>query len=42
MAQAGETLAEGITAELPIRGEMILEAIGATNGAFTTVDDYRY
>ncbi len=39
MAQAGETLAEGITAELPIRGEMILEAIGATNGAFTTVDD---
>ena len=39
MAQAGKTLAEGITAELPIRGEMILEAIGATNGAFTTVDD---
>ena len=39
MAQAGKTLAEGITAELPIRGEMILEAIDATNGAFTTVND---
>ncbi len=39
MPQTGTTLAEGITAELPIRGEMILEAIRATNGAFTTVDD---
>ena len=34
-----KTLAEGITAELPIRGQMILEAISATNGAFTTVED---
>ena len=39
MVQTGKTLAEGITAELPIRGEMILDAMGATNGAFTTVDD---
>ena len=39
MPQTGQTLAEGITAELPIRGEMILEAIRATNGAFTTVDN---
>ena len=39
MPQTGKTLAEGITAELPIRGQMILEAIRATNGAFTTVDD---
>lgn len=39
MAQTGQTLAEGITAELPIRGQMILDAIRFTNGAFTTVDD---
>ena len=39
MPQPGTTLAEGITAELPIRGGMILEAIRFTNGAFTTVDD---
>ena len=39
MPQTGQTLAEGITAELPIRGEMILEAIRFTKGAFTTVDD---
>ena len=39
MQQVDKTLAEGITAELPIRGQMILEAIRATNGAFTTVDD---
>ena len=39
MAQTGPTLAEGITAELPIRGQMILEAIRYTNGAFTAVDD---
>ncbi|MCG9130531.1 threonine synthase [Candidatus Poribacteria bacterium] len=39
MPQANKTLAEGITAELPIRGHMILEAISATNGAFITVDD---
>ena len=39
MVQTGKTIAEGITAELPIRGEMILDAMGATNGAFTTVDD---
>ena len=38
MKQTGETLAEGITAELPIRGDMILEALRSTNGAFTTVD----
>ena len=37
MKQTGETLAEGITAELPIRGDMILEALRSTNGAFTTV-----
>ena len=39
MPQANKTLAEGITAELPIRGHMILEAISSTNGAFITVDD---
>ncbi|MDE0019628.1 MAG: threonine synthase [Candidatus Poribacteria bacterium] len=39
MAQTGKTLAEGTTAELPIRGQMILEAISSTNGAFTTVDN---
>ena len=39
MAQTGPTLAEGITAELPIRGQMILDAIHYTNGAFTAVDD---
>ncbi len=39
MRQTGQTLAEGITAELPVRGEMILEAIRWTKGAFTTVDD---
>ncbi len=39
MPQTGQTLAEGITAELPIRGEMILEAIHWTNGAFITIDD---
>ncbi len=39
MPQTDKTLAEGITAELPIRGQMILEAISTTNGAFTTVDD---
>ena len=39
MAQTGKTLAEGVTAELPIRGQLILEAIAATNGAFTTVND---
>ena len=39
MLQTDKTLAEGITAELPIRGHMILEAISATNGAFITVDD---
>ena len=38
MVQTGKTLAEGITAELPIRGEMILDAMGTTNGAFTTVN----
>ncbi|MDE0315128.1 MAG: threonine synthase [Candidatus Poribacteria bacterium] len=39
MPQTAPTLAEGITAELPIRGEMILNAIRFTNGAFTTVND---
>ncbi len=39
MQQTGQTLAEGITAELPIRSDMILEAIDKTNGAFTTVND---
>lgn len=39
MKQTGETLAEGITAELPIRGDNILEALRSTNGAFTTLDD---
>ena len=37
--QTGKTLAEGITAELPIRGDTILEALRSTDGAFTTVDD---
>ena len=35
--QRYETLAEGIAAEYPIRGEMILEARRETNGAFTVV-----
>lgn len=39
MPQNDTTLAEGITAELPIRTEMIMEAIRSTNGAFTIVDD---
>ena len=39
MVQTGKTLAEGITAELPIRGRLILEAITTTNGAFVTVND---
>ena len=39
MTQTGKTLGEGITAELPIRGDTILEALRFTNGAFTTVDD---
>ena len=39
MAQTGKTLAEGITAELPVRGQLILEAITTTNGAFITVND---
>ena len=39
MPQTAQTIAEGITAELPIRSELILHAIFRTNGAFTTVDD---
>ena len=39
MRQTNPTLAEGITAELPVRGQMILDAIQYTNGAFTIVDD---
>jgi len=38
MKQTGDTLAEGITAELPIRGDNIVEALHSTNGAFTTVN----
>ena len=37
--QTQETLAEGITSELPIRVKRILKAISETNGAFTIVDD---
>ena len=37
--QTDETLAEGITSELPIRAEMIMEALRETNGAFTIVDE---
>ncbi len=37
--QTQETLAEGITSELPIRVQMISEAISETNGAFTIVND---
>lgn len=39
MPQSAQTLAEGITAELPIRCEMLMDAIRFSNGAFTTVDD---
>ena len=39
MPQTGNTLAEGITAELPIRTDKIIDAILYTNGAFTTVDN---
>ena len=39
MQQTGETLAEGITAELPIRSDTVLEALRFTNGAFITVND---
>lgn len=37
--QTYETLAEGIAAEYPIRGEMILEARRETYGAFTVVSE---
>ncbi len=37
--QTYETLAEGIAAEYPIRGEMILEARRETDGAFTVVSE---
>ena len=37
--QRYETLAEGIAAEYPIRGEMILEARRETDGAFTVVSE---
>ena len=37
--QVSETLAEGIAAEYPIRGEMILEARRETDGAFTVVSE---
>ena len=39
MLQTAQTLAEGITAEFPIRAELIMEAIQFSNGAFATVDD---
>lgn len=39
MTQTGTTLAEGITSELPIRTQMLMDAINYTNGAFTTVHD---
>ncbi len=39
MVQTAPTLAEGITAELPIRAQRILEAIDDTDGAFTIVND---
>lgn len=39
MSQTAPTLAEGITAELPIRTKQILNTIRNTNGAFTTVND---
>ena len=39
MSQTAPTLAEGITAELPIRAHQILDTIRNTNGAFTTVND---
>ncbi len=39
MSQTAPTLAEGITAELPIRADQILDTIRNTNGAFTTVND---
>lgn len=38
-SQTYETLAEGIAAEYPIRGEMILEARRETDGAFTVVSE---
>lgn len=37
--QTYETLAEGITSELPIRAQMLMRAIHATNGAFAVVDE---
>ena len=37
--QTYETLAEGIAAEYPIRGEMIMDAQRATDGTFTTVSE---
>ncbi len=37
--QTNETLAEGITSELPIRGDTIMRALRETNGAITVVDE---
>jgi len=37
--QTSETLAEGITSELPIRAQMIMDAIRETHGAFAIVDE---
>ena len=38
-SQTHETLAEGIAAEYPIRGEMIMEARRESDGAFTIVNE---
>jgi threonine synthase len=39
MPQQGTTLAEGITAELPMRGAALLAACDESDGAFTSVDE---
>jgi len=39
MALEYNTLAEGIVSELPVRSQMIMEAINSTDGAFTVVNE---
>ena len=39
MALEYNTLAEGIVSELPVRSQMIMEAINSTDGAFTVVSE---
>jgi threonine synthase len=39
MALEYNTLAEGIISELPIRSQMIMEAMNSTDGAFTVVSE---